>query len=244
MSVESTDERAERVEGWFSTPVILAAVASVPAMFLTTLEGAPASVGSAVNAVTVVVFVAETLVLLALTGDRRAWVRRHRFTILVTLATIPAVLFALGPVQILRLVRLVRMVGALRILRVRRILRAGRVLRARAGLDGWAWRTVSLLLTVAAAVFVGFVLTDPTSTTRQAVDAAVGRFGFLLTVPAGAILAGSTYVLARRRRGADPTGARRGSTDPAGSEAMVSIRRSGGWRPPVRSAEPRRPGRR
>lgn len=173
-------------------------------MLLTTLEGLPARLGTAVNVATMVVFVSETLVLLALTADRRRWLRRHRLPVAVTLASIPAVLFALGPVQVLRLVRLVRFVGAVRILRVRRIVKAGRLLRDRAGLTGWAWRTTTLLLSLAAALLVAVVLADPSSTTRQAIDAAVGRLGFLVVLLAGALLGGATYVVARARR-ADET---------------------------------------
>ncbi len=193
-------DRAERVEQWFTAPVVVAAVASVPAMFLTTMEGHAEQVGAAINYATMAVFVAETLVLLALTGDRLEWVRRNRLPVGITVATIPAVIFALGPVQIMRLLRLARVIGALRILRVRRIVKAGRILRVRAGLTGWAWRATFLLLSTASAVFVVFVLADPTSTTRQTIDAAVGRWGFVATAIAGAILAGATYVVARARR--------------------------------------------
>lgn len=197
-------DRAARVERWFTGPVILAAVASVPAMLLTTMEGAARQTGTAIGIATLVVFLAETLVLLALSGDRLEWIRRHRFVVAVTLATIPAVVFAAGPVQVLRLVRVVRAVGALRILRVRRVLKAGRILRERAGLTGWMWRATFLALSLASAAFVAFVLADPSSTSRQAIDAAIGRLGFLATLFAGAILAAATYVVARARRQSEP----------------------------------------
>lgn len=194
------EDRAEQVEEWFTAPVIIAAVASVPAMFLTTMEGTAETVGSAMNLVTMVVFIAETVVLLALSGDRLNWLRKNRVVVGITLASIPAVIFALGPVQVLRLLRLVRVIGALRILRVRRIVKAGRVLRRRAGLTGWAWRATSFLLSLAAAAFVAFVLADPSSTSRQTIDAALGRFGFLATLLAGGILGVATYIVARSRR--------------------------------------------
>lgn len=168
-------------------------------MFLTTMDGAPEQVGSAINLATLVVFMAETLVLLVLSRDRLDWIRRHRFAVGITLASIPAVIFAVGPVQVLRLLRVVRIFGALRILRVRRIIKAGRVLRVRAGLTGWAWRATFLVLSLASAVFVAFVLADPTSTSRQAIDATIGRFGFVVTLLAGALLGGATYVVARAR---------------------------------------------
>lgn len=206
-------DRAERVEQWFTTPVVVAAVASVPAMFLTTMEGYAEQVGAAINYATMAVFISESLVLLALTGDRIDWLRRNKFPVGITLATIPAVIFALGPVQIMRLLRLARVIGALRILRVRRIVKAGRILRVRAGLTGWAWRATFLLLSTASAAFVVYVLADPTSTSRQTIDAAIGRWGFVATVAAGAILGGATYVVARARKANANNGDRDGDND-------------------------------
>jgi CsoR family transcriptional regulator, copper-sensing transcriptional repressor len=197
---DPVNERAAIAERRFAMPVILAAVASVPATFLTMAEGRLATAGAVVNAATMVVFVAEAVVLFSLAEDRRAWVRRHRFVIGITVATIPAVLLALGPVQVLRLLRVVRAVGAIRILRVRRLLKAGRILRTRAGLEGPAWRVATALLTVAGAVFVAVVLSDPTSTTRQVLDGTLQRFGPIAVLAAGGLLAGATFVVARNRR--------------------------------------------
>jgi CsoR family transcriptional regulator, copper-sensing transcriptional repressor len=121
------------------------------------------------NAATLVVVTAEAVVLFALAEDRRAWIRRHRVLLLITAATIPAVVFALGPVQVLRLVRAV---GALRILRLRRILRAARTLRVRAGLTGPVARAATGLTALACAAFAGIVLADPTSTSRRCSTAA------------------------------------------------------------------------
>jgi CsoR family transcriptional regulator, copper-sensing transcriptional repressor len=196
--------RAARVERRFAMPVILAAVASVPATFLTMAEGNLATAGAVLNSATMAVFVAEALVLLALAEDRRAWLHRHRFVIGITVATIPAVLLALGPVQVLRLLRVVRAVGAVRILRVRRILKAGRILRTRAGLTGPVWRAVTVVLTLAGAVFVAVVLTDPSSSSRRLLDGGLERFGPLPVIVAGLLLAGATFVVAVRRRAGQP----------------------------------------
>jgi len=194
---EAESNRAEQVEAWFTTPVIVAALASVPAMFLTTMEGHAETVGSALNYATMAVFIAETLVLLAFSTDRLEWLRKHRFVVAVTLLTIPAVVFAVGPIQIFRLIRLV---GALRIVRVRRVLKAGLILRKRAQLSGRAWQATAFILSLAAAIFVGFILADPSSTSRRTIDATVGRIGFFATLVAAAILALATYVVARTRR--------------------------------------------
>jgi CsoR family transcriptional regulator, copper-sensing transcriptional repressor len=188
--------RAAEAERRFTGPVVLAALASVPATFLTLLDGPAAVAGSVLNAATLAVFSAEAVVLFALAEDRRAWVRRHRYLLLVTIATIPAVLFALGPVQVLRVLRAV---GALRVLRVRRILRAARTLRTRAGLTGPLARGLTALTALACAAFTAVVLADPTSSSRQALDGTMRRFGIVPVLAAGALLAGATYVLARAR---------------------------------------------
>lgn len=194
-------DRAEELEGRFTVPVILAALASVPAMFLTALEGRPAQVGTAINYATLAVFVAEAVVLFALAGDRRRWLRDHWLLTGVALATVPAVVFAVGPVQVLRLIRFV---GALRVLRVRRIFKAGRILRERAGVSGRLSTALAVAVTVLAAAFVAIVLSDPTGQTRRLLDEsvvpAVQRVGLLPTVVAGLLLAGATVVVWRARR--------------------------------------------
>lgn len=193
-----TRDRADVAEERFTVPVILAALASVPAMFLTALEGRPAQLGTLVNYASLAVLTAEAVVLFVLAGDRRRWLRRHALLVGVAVATIPAVVFAVGPVQVLRLLRFL---GALRVLRVRRIFRAGRILRRRAGLDGPVATVVAVLVTALAAAFVAMVLSDPTSDTRRLVDGALERFGVLPTLLAGALLAASTVVVWRARRG-------------------------------------------
>lgn len=196
--------RAAQVEQRFTVPVVAAALAAVPATFLTMLEGTAATVGAALNYATLAVLAAESAVLFFLAGDRLAWLRRHKLPVGVTLATIPAVLLALGPVQILRLLRFVRVLGALRIVRVRRIVKAGRILRERAGLEGVAARAAAWTATALAAVFVALVLADPSSTTRRFLESALGDRGFggvLAALAAGAMLAGATFVVVRSRGG-------------------------------------------
>jgi CsoR family transcriptional regulator, copper-sensing transcriptional repressor len=195
-------ERAEVVEERFALPAILAAVASIPAMFLTMLEGNAALVGSALNYASLAVLTAETVVLLVLAGDRLQWLRRHALIVGVAVVSVPAVIFAIGPVQVLRLVRFV---GALRVIRVRRILKAGSVLRRRAGWTDWCLRVLTVVVSLASAGFVALVLADPTSQSRRVVDGTLERFGVSSVVLAAAILAGATYVVFRARGGPGDT---------------------------------------
>lgn len=193
----SSQDPTEQAEQRFTVPVILAALASVPATFLTSMEGRVQLAGNVLNYLSLAVLTAEAAVLFVLARDRRRWLREHLFMVVVALVTIPAVLLAIGPVQVLRLVRFV---GALRILRVGRIIRAGRILRRRAGLTG-PWETaVVVVATLASAAFVASVLADPTSASRQVVDQAFARVGIAPIVLAGGILAGATVVVWRARR--------------------------------------------
>lgn len=200
-TAEPPPDRADRWERRFTTPVVVAALASVPATFLTMLDGTAATFGHAVNYLSLAVFAAEATILFALAGDRLAWMRRHKVPILVTLATVPAVVFAVGPVQVLRVLRFVRVLGALRILRVGRILRAGRILRERAGLEGRAAKVSVGLASALAAVFVALVLADPSSTTRRFLDDTAGNLGLPAVILAGVLLGGATFVVLRYRSG-------------------------------------------
>lgn len=190
------DPRLERVEQRLAVPVVVAAVASIPAVFLTMLEGPAAQAGVVLNWASLAVLTVESVLLFWLAGDRRAWLRDNLFLVTVTLVALLAVVFAVGPLQVLRLVRFV---GAIRLIRVNRILKAGRILRQRAGLEGRLRNAMAIGVTVLAAVFVAVILADPGSTSRQALDRVVERFGIAPILLAGAILAVATFVTVRTR---------------------------------------------
>jgi len=199
------DERYERWERRLTWPVVVAALASVPAVFLTLLDGAAETTGTVVNQVSGAVLVAETVVLASLSRDRRSWVREHRWLLVVTAIVIPAVVFAVGPAQLLRLVRVV---GALRLIRARRIVRAAGVLRERAGLSGRTAKALTAGAGLLVAAFVAVVLADPTSQSRQRLGDGLERVGgtgllVAVVVLAGALLAGATWVVARSRQPSD-----------------------------------------
>jgi hypothetical protein len=191
------DSRAERVEQRLAIPVLIAALVSVPAVFLTTTDDATTVViGKVLNWASLVVLLGESVVLLWFSRDIAAWVRTHRWKLLVTVAAIPAVVFVVGPVQILRLIL---SIGALRVLRAGRILRAGRVIRRRAGLTGKRGHWVIGGVTALAAAFVAIVLADPTSRSRRMTDWILEHFGVLPAVLAGLIAAGAVFVVVRHR---------------------------------------------
>ena len=201
-------DRAEVAEQRFAIPVVLAALASVPAMFLTTLGGTAEPVGQTVNYAPLVVLTAETAVLFWLAEDRLGWLRRRWWLVAIAIVSIPAVLFAVGPAQALRLVR---SVGALRVIRVGRIIKAGRILRDRMGLTGPFRTALVVVVTLLSAAFVAIVLADPSSQSRQFAEQVVEVVGATGVVAAGLIVAGATWVVWRYRERATGDGSDRRS---------------------------------
>lgn len=198
MTMPGMKSREERWQDRLALPVLVAALASIPAMFLTVAEGALGTAGHAIDIASGAVLVAETVILLAVAESKRAWIRGHLGLIALTVAVVLAVAFALGPVQILRLVRTV---GALRILRAGRIVKAARSLGLRHGLTGRLAQLLAAGAGVLVAVFVGVVLADPTSRSRDLLTWVFGDIGtpgvVVLSAVAGIVLGGATYLLAR-----------------------------------------------
>jgi CsoR family transcriptional regulator, copper-sensing transcriptional repressor len=197
-AVGTVKSREERWQDRLALPVLVAALASIPAMFLTVAEGALGTAGHVVDAVSGLVLVAETLILLAVAENKRAWLRGHLGLIALTVAVVVAIVFALGPVQVLRLVRTV---GALRILRAGRIVKAARAVGVRHGFTGWLAQALAVGAGLLVAVFVGVVLADPTSRSRDLLTAVLGDIGtpviVALSAVAGVVLGAATYLLAR-----------------------------------------------
>lgn len=203
------DARAERAEDRLAIPVIIAAAVSVPAVFLTVMtDGTSATVGNLLNWASLTVLTAESVLLFILTGHRIAWLWRHKWTLLVLAVAVPAVIFAVAPVQALRVVvRAIQLVGAVRVLRAGRIVKAGRVLARRIGWDG-RWRYLPILAgSIIAAGFVAIVLSDPSSTTRRLITGLSTATQLTLVGLAGVILAVATFVVLRYRRRDPGTGA-------------------------------------
>lgn len=220
----SSMDRADRVAERIAVPVLIAALASIPAVFLTLFDDPWRSWGAGLNTLSGAVLIAETVVLLALAQDRRSWVKRNRWLVLLALAIIPAVVFAVGPLQLLRLVRLA---GALRIIRVGRIMKAGRIVRNRAGLTATWQRIIGVGATLLCAAFVALVLSDPSSSSRVLLDGAVARLGWIGVLIAGTILGVASYVVysaGSRARTNDEPGVNGGGADP-------SVRESDGEHP-------------
>ena len=192
------DRRIERLESRLTIPVIVAAMVSVPAVFLARLEGPVARAGEVLNWASLVILTGESAVLFLLAGDRIAWLRTHRWVVSIAIITVPAVVLSIGPVQVLRLVRVLT---ALQVLRAARILRAGEALRRRMGLRGVLGNVLIVGVSLLAAGFVAVVLADPTSRARMLLREPPGGFMLAAILVAAAILAVATVlVLVNRRR--------------------------------------------
>lgn len=193
---DERDERVARLEERLAVPVVVAALVSVPAVFLAGFDGALGVTGEVLNWASLLVLTGETVVLFLLARDRVAWLRDHVWVVAVAVAAVPAVILAVGPVQVLRLLRVV---SALRVLRAGRILRAGQVLWRRLGLTG-RWGTVLVVVcTGAAAAFVAVVLSDPTSRSRTLITGLPPGLAVTLGAGAAAILLVATVVVLRNR---------------------------------------------
>ncbi|WP_277068885.1 hypothetical protein [Saccharomonospora viridis] len=176
------DDRARRIQQSLAVPVLAAALLSIPAVFLTTAPGLPGVVGRVLNWLSLAVLVGESAALLWFSGSVRLFVRRYRAQLLIVAITVPAVVFVIGPTQVLRILL---MLGAFRILRVRRILRAGRMIVHRTGLDERRGRWALAGVGAVAAVFAATVLADPESRSRKTLAWVVDHLGLGGTVLAG-----------------------------------------------------------
>ncbi|WP_216077658.1 hypothetical protein [Isoptericola sediminis] len=191
---EPTEDRWERRFAW---PVIVAALASVPAVWLTLLSEPYSTIGTVGSLLTGAVLLSETVVLFAVSGDKRQWVRQHRWLVGVTLAVVVSAALAIGPAQLLRLVRAV---GALRLLRARHIVRAGRRVMDHSRMDKRWERALTGVIVVVVAAFVAVVLADPTSQSRVLLESLVGGPVYVwIVLTAGLLLSAAIFVLVRAR---------------------------------------------
>lgn len=176
---EATGARTDRVEAWLTVPVLVAALVSVPAVFLAAWgEGVWAKVGLITDWAAAGVLWIEWLTLMLLAQNPLGWLRRHKWTVTVALLSIPAVMFTLGPAQLLRLAYVV---STLRIMRVRRIINAARAVNRR--LSGKGHKRLLLAATcLVSGAFAGVLLLDPAGETWLAVDLAIHHVGLVSAV--------------------------------------------------------------
>lgn len=198
MSRRTLRQEHERAEQWqqrLTLPVLVAALISVPAVFLSAIGGTLGLLGRALNWASLVVLSGEPLVLLLLSRDVRDWLYSHKWEMLLGALVVPAVVFAIGPLQLLRIAL---SVGTLRVFRVRRILRAGRVVVGQLHVSVWSRRGILAAAGLVAAGFLAIVLADSESRTRRVLGWIVERIGVVPTIFCGLAAAGILIVVVRQ----------------------------------------------
>lgn len=197
--MESTaNQRTARLEQRLALPVVLAALVSVPSMLLTMWgTGHLATIGTTGNWVSGTVLWVEWILLIVLAEDKLSWLREHKWTVTIAVLTVPAIILAIGPIQVLRLVL---MLSGLRILRVTRIMEAGSVLQRRLRLN-LLWRRVTLALVALVTIgFAAVMLADPDSQIRRLLTNALERWGPVpLAAGGAALLIGAGLIVAYYR---------------------------------------------
>lgn len=197
-SEEELEEVQEKWETRLAWPVLIAAVVSVPAVFLTLLDEPFEMIGHIGLWLATAVLLVETVVLFLVSPEKVAWLRRNWWLIGLTVATVLAVIFSIGPMQ---LFRLLRSVGALRVLRAKQVAKAGESL----GKKGKSRRRQVLgkvLATVVVGAFVVIALVDPDSEARSFLEDLVGEEGAVAAAfGAGLVTMIGMYFLVRRPRG-------------------------------------------
>lgn len=116
------DERSLRIQQRFEWPLIVAALLVIPALVLedTSLGGDTGTViGTILNWITWLAFVAEVVVMLAVVPKKLTWLRRHPLDIAIVVLTPPIVPAGL---QSLRVFRLLRVLPLIRLFTARRVL--------------------------------------------------------------------------------------------------------------------------
>ena len=204
------DSKAAREQRWqerLTVPVLVAALVSIPAIFLTFLSEPWSDAGRVINLLSGLVLIGETLILFLVAPDKKSWFKRHLWLIVLTVLVVIGVIFALGPVQLFRLIRLV---GALRILRTGRIIKAGRILSGR--ISGRWNQLAALGVSILVAIFVAATLADPTSTVREILRGVLPfDFGPIAVIASGLILAGATFIVLFDRNSKDELDAEPGN---------------------------------
>jgi hypothetical protein len=196
---------AQRIEQRLTFPVIVAACASIPAVFLTIWQDGQYEIaGKVIGWASASILWAETVILLLAAENKRLWLRRNVGLMTIGALTLLTLLVAAGGAQLLRLIRVL---GAIRLLRAKRIFKASQVLHRRLdykwGLNIW-WKSALFSLGgLLCAVFAAVVLVDPTAQHIELVRWFNDNLRLIPVVAAGAILAGATWLVMRGREDDD-----------------------------------------
>jgi voltage-gated potassium channel len=106
------DERADRIAERFDRPLLIAAVLTIPVTILQLLPPADPwrTIADVLNWVIWLAFLAEIVIMLAVTSSRRRWLRGHLLDVAIVVLTPPFLVSIVQSVRLLRLLRLLRLI--------------------------------------------------------------------------------------------------------------------------------------
>lgn len=180
------DPRGAAWEARLRLPILLAALAVLPlvALSLTSPHGAWHTVEVIGHWTVWVTFAVEVAVMLTVVRDRRAWIRDHRFELLVVAASSPLVPLALAVAPALRLLVVAKAFKALKLAKAVKLAKLGksvRLVRRKLALSGLASLALGVLALALAALTVVSMLTGSAPLAGGARTVALVVAGMLAT---------------------------------------------------------------
>lgn len=147
------DPRGARWEQRLHRPVLVAAWLAIPTVFLyfSKLDGSWFTLAVVLAWGIWLTFFAETVIMLAVVRDRRAWLRGHVFGLVILVATLPALtqlLEALLAARAVSTLQAARIVQVLYLAKAAKLLKGVLILRAKGGEPRYPFVRHTLLLFV------------------------------------------------------------------------------------------------
>lgn|GEM_PF-1194544 len=139
--------------------VLLAALASIPGVYLHASKGSAHDWGVAVGWIVWVVFAVEVVVMTIAAHDRRGWLRSHQFELFVTVTSFPLFLDLPGVRELIGVAPVLGTVKFLKALKILKLAKVFRLLHA-SSLAGWLVRLASALLALVVLGLVGAMATE------------------------------------------------------------------------------------
>ncbi len=111
--------REQRWERWLQVPMLIASLAVIPLVIIAADSFSPEveRIGRILNWGTWLMFVAEIVIMLIVTDDRRRWLRTHPAELIATVLSPPVLPGPLQAFRILRVLRLARLAVTVQMLR-------------------------------------------------------------------------------------------------------------------------------
>ena len=158
-NVAATDRMSPRIAVALEWSVLVAALLSIPGVYLHASKGTAHDWGVALGWLVWVVFAVEVVAMLSTVDDRRAWIRGHQFELFVTLTSFP---FFLDLPGVRELVGVAPVLGTVKFLKALKILKLAKVFRLlhASSLAGWIIRLASASLALVVLGLVGALATE------------------------------------------------------------------------------------